>query len=145
MNEKIPNLYPNNLTPAEYRELAALSAIHPALIERNFLHISGVLVYSYLFISQQIKRKNTGRVTDGFFKKYQHAESGGLWISGLDPDNNWQPMEWGRFKPSLPRSDAQGKSVKYESPPKTPNRVTYFDVPNCIWDLVALRYNIKRY
>jgi hypothetical protein len=145
MNEKTSNLYPNNLTPAEYRELAEGSAIHPALIERNFLHLSGVLVYSYLFISQQIKRKNTGRVTDGFFKKYQHAESGGLWISGLDPDNNWQPMEWGRFKPSLPRSDEKGKPVKYESPPKTPNRVTYFDVPNCIWDLVALRYSIKRY
>ncbi|GAX45965.1 hypothetical protein NIES4075_69860 [Tolypothrix sp. NIES-4075] len=35
--------------------------------------------------------------------------------------------------------------VKYESPPKTPNRVTYFDIPNCIWDLVQKRYNIKCY
>ncbi|MBD2215072.1 DUF3854 domain-containing protein [Nostoc linckia FACHB-104] len=146
MNNNTPNHYPNNLTPAEYHELATLSAINPALIERNFIHIVGEVVFSYLFISNAIPRKNAGRVTDGFLKQYQHATSGGLWISGLDPLNNWQPMEWGRFKPTTPRIDAEkGKPVKYESPPKTPNRVTYFDIPDCIWDLVAQRYNIKRY
>lgn len=146
MNDNTPNLYPNNLTRAEYHELAAKSAIHPALIDRNFIHIVGEVVFSYLFISNAIPRKNAGRVTDGFLKQYQHATSGGLWISGLDPLNNWQPMEWGRFKPSLPRIDSEkGKPVKYESPPKTPNRVTYFDIPDCIWDLVAQRYNILRY
>ncbi|MGI2904344.1 DUF3854 domain-containing protein [Tolypothrix sp. VBCCA 56010] len=146
MKDNPHSQYPNNLTVAEYHELAVLSAIHPALIEANFIHIEGVLVYSYLFISEQIKRKNTGRVTDSFLKQYQHAESGGLWISGLDPQNNWQPMEWGRFKPTNPRINAdKGKIVKYESPPKTPNRVTYFDVPDCIWDLVRKRYNIKYY
>ena len=146
MNDNSPNQYPNNLTNAEYHELAVGSAIHPALIDRNFIHIEGVAVYSYLFISDQIPRKNAGRVTDGFLKQYQHAADGGLWISGLDPQNNWQPMEWGRFKPTNPRVDAEkGKPVKYESPPKTPNRVTYFDIPDCIWDEVAQRYNIKRY
>ncbi|MEH1793628.1 plasmid replication protein, CyRepA1 family [Nostoc sp.] len=49
-------------------------------------------------------------------------------------------------KPNFPRIDWQkGKPVKYESPPKTPNRVTYFDVANPIWDKVAKRYLIKRY
>jgi hypothetical protein len=144
MKDNPHSQYPNNLTVAEYHELAVGSAIHHALIEANFIHIEGVLVYSYLFISEQIKRKNAGRVTDGFLKQYQHAESGGLWISGLDPQNNWQPMEWGRFKPTNPRINAEkGKLVKYESPPKTPNRVTYFDIPDCIWDLVQKRYNIK--
>ncbi len=138
--------YPNNLTAAEYHELAVGSAIHPSLIERNFSHIEGETVYDYLFISQAIPRKNAGRVTDGFLKAYLHLMAGGLWISGLDPINNWRPMEWGRMKPCLPRIDwEKGKPVKYESPPKTPNRVTYFDVADCIWDLVALRYNIKRY
>ena len=54
-------------------------------------------------------------------------------------------MEWGRFKPTYPRIDEKGRFVKYESPPKTANRVTYFDVPDCIWDKVAKRYGIKRY
>ncbi|WP_242044961.1 plasmid replication protein, CyRepA1 family [Anabaena azotica] len=138
--------YPNNLTAAEYHELAVGSAIHPDLIERNFRHIEGEEVYEYLFISPTIPRKNAGRVTDGFLKAYLHLLAGGMWISGLDPQRNWLPMEWGRLKPTQPRIDWQkGKIVKYESPPKTANRVTYFDVPDCIWRLVARRYNIKLY
>ncbi|UKP01257.1 DUF3854 domain-containing protein (plasmid) [Nostoc sp. UHCC 0870] len=144
-SKEIPE-YPNNLTAAEYHELAFGSAIHPSLIERNFLHIEGQSVYEYLFISPAIPRKNAGRVTDGFLKAYVHLLAGGTWISGLDPLNNWRPMEWGRLKPTNPRIDwLKGKVVKYESPPKTPNRVTYFDVSDYVWDLVAKRYNIKRY
>jgi hypothetical protein len=53
-------------------------------------------------------------------------------------------MEWGRIKPNFPRFDWHScKPVKYESPPKTANRVTYFDVPNCILNLVARRYNVS--
>ncbi|MHC0067401.1 plasmid replication protein, CyRepA1 family [Nostoc sp. UIC 10890] len=138
--------YPNNLTATEYHELLTGSAIHPALIERNFFHIEGETIYDYLFISNKIPRKNAGRVTDGYIKMYQHLLLGGTWIQSLDPFKNWQPMEWGRIKPNFPRFDWQtGKPVKYESPPKTPNRVTYFDVSNPIWDKVAKRYLIKRY
>ncbi|MBD2533730.1 DUF3854 domain-containing protein [Nostoc flagelliforme FACHB-838] len=138
--------YPNNLTAAEYHELLAGSAIHPALIKRNFFHVEGESVYDFLFISDKIPRKNAGRVTDGYIKMYQHLLLGGTWIQSLDPFKNWQPMEWGRIKPNFPRFDWQtGKPVKYESPPKTPNRVTYFDVANPIWDKVAKRYLIKRY
>ncbi|MBD2651552.1 DUF3854 domain-containing protein [Nostoc foliaceum] len=138
--------YPNNLTAAEYHELLAASAIHPALIKRNFFHIEGESVYDFLFISDKLPRKNAGRVTDGYIKMYQHLLLGGTWIQSLDPFKKWQPMEWGRIKPNFPRIDWQkGKPVKYESPPKTPNRVTYFDVANPIWDKVAKRYLIKRY
>jgi hypothetical protein len=138
--------YPNNLTAAEYHELLAGSAIHPALIKRNFFHVEGESVYDFLFISDKIPRKNAGRVTDGYIKMYQHLLLGGTWIQSLDPFKNWQPMEWGRIKPNFPRFDwEKGKPIKYESPPKTANRVTYFDVANPVWDLVAQRHNIKRY
>ncbi|WP_193199751.1 DUF3854 domain-containing protein [Nostoc sp. MG11] len=138
--------YPNNLTAAEYHELAVGSAIHPALIESNFFHIEGEAVYDFLFISPLLPRKNAGRVTDAYLKLYQHLLLGGTWIQSLDPFKNWQPMEWGRIKPNFPRIDWQkGKPVKYESPPKVANRVTYFDVNNPVWDLVAKRYCIKRY
>ncbi|MBD2472818.1 plasmid replication protein, CyRepA1 family [Nostoc sp. FACHB-145] len=141
-----PTEYPNLLTAAEYHELAVGSAIHPALIERNFFHIEGETVYDYLFISPKLPRKNAGRVTDGLLKLYLHLMAGGMWITSLDPHNDWRPMEWGRMKPSQPRIDwLKGKPVKYESPPKVPNRVTYFDLADCIWKLVARRYNIKRY
>jgi len=138
--------YPNNLTHAEYQELAQGSALAPNLIAQNFFHLEGNAPYSRLFISEQIPRLNTGRVTLHFLKHYRHVEQGGWWCSGLDPFDDWQPMDWGRFKPLHPRRDREsGKLVKYESPPKTPNRVTYFDVPQSIWDKVAFRYNIKRY
>ncbi|MBD2255811.1 hypothetical protein, partial [Nostoc parmelioides] len=88
--------YPNNLTTAEYHELAVGSAIHISLIDRNFSHIEGETVYEYLFTSPEIPRKNAGRVTDGFLKAYLHLLAGGMWISGLDPQRNWRPMEWGR-------------------------------------------------
>ena len=141
-----PIEYPNNLTLAEYHEMTVGSAIHPALVERNFFHIEGETIYDYLFISNKIPRKNAGRVTDAYIRQYQHLLLGGTWIQSLDPFKNWQPMEWGRIKPNFPRIDWQkGKPVKYESPPKTPNRVTYFDIRNCIWDKVAKRYLIKRY
>ena len=141
-----PIEYPNNLTPAEYHELLAGSAIHPALIESSFFHIEGETIYDYLFISDKIPRKNAGRVTDAYIRQYQHLLLGGTWIQSLDPFNNWQPMEWGRIKPNFPRIDwEKGKPVKYESPPKTPNRVTYFDVANPIWEKIAKRYLIKRY
>ncbi|MDF5737792.1 plasmid replication protein, CyRepA1 family [Nostoc sp. S13] len=136
-------VYPNNLTAAEYHDLTVGSAIHPALIERNFFHIEGESVYDYLFISDKIPRKNAGRVTDAYIRQYQHLLLGGTWIQSLDPLNNWLPMEWRRIKPNFPRIDWQSqKPVKYESPPKTANRVTYFDIPNCILNLVARRYNI---
>ena len=137
--------HPNNLTPNEYQELAIESAIHPALIAANFFHIEGATVYDYLFISKDLPRTNPGRISSGFLRRYQHAELGGWWVSGLDPYNNWERMVWGRFKPTHPRIDSKGRFIKYESPPKTPNRVTYFDVPDCIWDKVAKRYGIKRY
>ena len=141
-----PIEYPNNLTDHEYHELLAGSAIHPALIESSFFHIEGETIYDYLFISNIIPRKNAGRVTDAYIKMYQHLLLGGTWIQSLDPFKNWQPMDWGRIKPNFPRIDwEKGKPVKYESPPKTPNRVTYFDVANPIWEKIAKRYLIKRY
>ena len=139
-----PIEYPNNLTAAQYHELLAGSAIHPALIKPNFFHIEGETIYDYLFISNKIPRKNAGRVTDAYIKMYQHLLLGGTWIQSLDPFKNWRPMEWGRIKPNFPRFDWQtGKPVKYESPPKTANRVTYFDVPNCVLNLIAQRYNVS--
>ncbi len=93
------------------------------------------------------ERRNDHRLRDKWLNRYAHVyDDGGWWVSGLDPLNNWQPMQWGRFKPTHPRIDLnKGKAIKYESPPKVANRVTYFDIPPNIWDLVAERHQIKRY
>ena len=146
---KAPQQYPNSLTSAEYRELAQGSGIHPDLISLNYIHLEGHTPYNYLFISPDVPRKNAGRVREGVLKRYRHVEAGGWWISGLDPLNNWEPMEWGRFKPVAPRFNYDLKNrketetlVKYESPPKTPNRMTYHQMSLGLWRLVAERYNV---
>ena len=123
------------------------SHVNPELIDLNVTSLSGDEAYENLLYGLPgSARRNDGRLRDQWLNRYDHLGDGGWWVSGLDPLNNWEPMDWGRFKPDLPRFDEKkDKPIKYESPPKVPNRVTYFDVPDSIGDLVAKRYHIKRY
>ena len=54
---------------------------------------------------------------------------GGWWVSGLDPLNDWQRMEWGQFKPITPRTSHSNpdKIIKYETPPKVTPRAIFLD------------------
>ncbi|MBE9044529.1 DUF3854 domain-containing protein [Pleurocapsales cyanobacterium LEGE 10410] len=123
------------------------SSVDDKLTELNLTSLSGLTTHDYLLYSLPDKdRRNDGRLRDKILKRYRHLEHGGWYIAGLDPDNNWiDVMAWGRFKPDSPRTGNNGKLVKYESPPKTPNRVTYFRVPLPLWSQVAARYGIKLY
>jgi hypothetical protein len=119
------------------------STVHPGIIALNVISPSGDTAYDYLFISEQISRRNDGRLRDGQLRQYAHINKGGWWVSGLDPLNNWEPMTWGRLKPDYPRIDLpKGKPVKYESPPKMSNRLTYLRVPLEIWKMLACRYHL---
>ncbi|MBD2302785.1 plasmid replication protein, CyRepA1 family [Nostoc sp. FACHB-190] len=164
------------------------SGVDEELIALNVRSLSGNEIYEYLLYAlPQTARRNDGRLRDGYLLRYA-ALTRVWWASGLDPHNNWQPMEWGRAKPDCPRFEAetlrqgsrgaeeQGgndnnlspapphlcpeasslspaplhpctsasspKPIKYESPPKTPNRVTYFRVPLHIWQKVSMRYDV---
>jgi hypothetical protein len=70
----------------------------------------------------------TIRVTQ-LLERYDHLREGGWWVSGLDPLNNWEKMEWGQFKPIAPRRsyDNPEKIIKYETQPKTPTRAIFLD------------------
>ncbi len=123
------------------------SSVDEQLIALNLLSLKDFEPQEHLFYGlPNSERRNDGRVKPSWLYRYAHTESGGWWVSGLDPHNNWQRMVWGRFKPDVPRIErSKNKPVKYESPPKVSSRVTYFDVPPHIWDKVAKRYRIKRY
>ncbi len=138
---------PNHIKLDHWHEWVNLSAIDPLLTFLNVVSLVGLTTYEYLLYGlPNSERRNDGRLRDIWLNRYGHLESGGWWVSGLDPLNNWQPMLWGRFKSDNPRlCRKKNKSIKYESPPKVANRLTYFDVPSHIWDKVASRYNIKRY
>ncbi|MGB5710883.1 MAG: bifunctional DNA primase/helicase, partial [Waterburya sp.] len=134
---------PNQLTPAEYKELQCGSGIHPDLIRLNFFHLEGNTALDRLFISNQLKRTNSGAVSVSILKRYRHIEAGGWWVSGVDVLNNYHDDIWGQFKPLQPRlSAAQGKIIKSEAPPKHPTGIIAFKVPLSLWQALALRYNI---
>ncbi|MDJ0902588.1 MAG: DUF3854 domain-containing protein [Xenococcus sp. MO_188.B8] len=123
------------------------SSVDEQLTTLNLISLSGFTTYEYLLYGlPDSERRNDGRLRDKWLNRYSTLEDGGWWSSGLDPLNNWSKMQWGRFKPDNPRIiGSKSKPIKYESPPKVANRVTYFDVPQHIWDKVAKRYSIKRY
>ena len=123
------------------------SSVDEQLIALNLLSLKDFEPQDHLFYGlPNSERRNDGRVKPTWLYRYAHTESGGWWVSGLDPHNNWERMDWGRFKPDVPRIDEnKGKSIRYESPPKVSSHLTYFDVPPHIWDKVAKRYRIKRY
>lgn len=72
----------------------------------------------------------------------------GWWVSGVDPFQNWQRMDWGRFKPDAdtPVFDKQkNKAAKYLSPSlgKGSNRLILLDVPAYIGQRVAERCGVS--
>ncbi|MEL6854500.1 MAG: plasmid replication protein, CyRepA1 family, partial [Cyanobacteria bacterium J06607_13] len=64
-------------------------------------------------------------------QRYSHVMEGGWWVSGLDPLNDWQPMDWGQFKPETPRTSWKNpdKVIKYEAPAKQSTRALFLSLP----------------
>jgi hypothetical protein len=130
------------LHPQHLEELVEDSSIDSYLARLNFRSLQGVNAYQYLLISEQLPRTNTGMIKSSWLQRYSHITAGGWWCSGRDPLNNWQKMEWGCFKPTQPRQNKDGKSIKYEHPPSTATRVFCLRVTLQIWQQVSQRYNI---
>ena len=75
-------------------------------------------------------------------KRYQHVLAGGWWVSGLDPLNDWQPMDWGQLKPVTPRTSWRDpdKVIKYEAPAKQSTRALFLAVSWADGLKIAERY-----
>lgn len=105
-----------------------LSAIAPEVIELNFLSLSGTSPHEYLLYSSELPRRNTGRVSDGYLKRYEHLEEGGWYCGTIDPLSGSESL-WGCFKPDKPRIDPEKrKPIKYEHPPKVPTSAFFLKV-----------------
>ncbi len=135
---------PNHLTSAEYQELQCGSGIHADIIELNFFHLEGNTALDRLFISEKLKRINTGAISYSILKRYRHVEAGGWWVSGVDVLNTYSDDLWGQFKPLQPRLSAdKGKIIKYEAPPKHPTGIIALKVSRRLWHNVARLNKIK--
>jgi hypothetical protein len=137
---------PPHISEKSWVELVKGSAISPSIAALNCQSIQGDAIYEALLYAKPDSeiRRNDGRLRDYWLNRYQSlADNGGLYFSGLDPHRNWEPMQWGRFKPNTPRLDSEGKPQKYESPLRpASNRVSCFRVDLEAWKLVTLRYNV---
>jgi hypothetical protein len=134
----------SELNPIHHAELIGGSGIHPSLLSLNFRSIEGNSTYDRLLISPDLPRNNIGQITPSWMRRYSHCSKGGWWCSGLDPLNNWQPMEWGTFKPDFPVKNQDGKLIKYEHPPQIPTRLFCLRVTRSIWELTAKLFNSYR-
>ncbi|MDY7048358.1 MAG: plasmid replication protein, CyRepA1 family [Microcystis panniformis WG22] len=99
------------LKPSHFQEWLA-SAVDPAIISLNVSSLSGDAAFeSLLYGLPDTARTNTGRLSNGWLKKYSHLEHGGWWASGIDVLSG-EPSRWGCFKPDTPRIDLDGMTVK---------------------------------
>jgi putative DNA primase/helicase len=126
-----------NFTEKQLKELEA-SAIVRDLADLNIPALEGDRALDAIFYSLgSEERKNDGRVSDKWLRKYEHVRKhGGLAFYGVDPITG-ERTECISFKPTVPLPDR-----KYEQPPKSPNQAFYPAVTDRVWQLVSDRFNV---
>jgi hypothetical protein len=124
----------SSLAPHHWQEWCD-SAVAPDIIAANVESLSGhhaLEAILYAFFEHHCSPYVTIPIRQQL-DRYATLEAGGWFVSGLDPLNYWQRMEWGRFKPDTPRiahKNGNLKPIKYESPLKTRTRATFLEIPN---------------
>lgn len=126
-----------------YQEEWLNSCVDEQLIKLNVTTLEGMSPSEHLLYSDELPRRNDGRLSNHILKRYQHTEQGGWWCSGVDVITGDEDL-WGCFKPNQPRlSYDQKKLIKYEHPPQTPTGIFALRVPLHLWTRIAQQYQIK--
>lgn len=126
--------------PAPYYQEWRDSCVAPEIIKANVRCVEGDEAVDQLTaeaigkMGGWAQQYATAKVTR-LRKRYKHVEAGGWWVNGLDPLNNWAPMNWGQLKPHCPRErfkrcddgtyEATGDRIKYEAPAGTATRAIF--------------------
>jgi hypothetical protein len=118
------------------------SGIAPEMIAANLRSLAGTAPYEYLLYGDDIPRRNDGRLTEGILKRYAHIEHGGWWVNGVDPSTGDERM-FGQFKPDQPRTDRDGKVIKYEQPLKVTYEPIFLRIPTAIARKIAAQYKLE--
>lgn len=158
--DEFVNSRPNYIEPKHWHELVVDSAIHPLIASANFksLYYDSIEQshesWEYLMYSDQIERKNAGRLGDKTLQTYAYLDStDGWWCdAGVDPRTfcDLQPGDkpkeklWGCYKPDSPRPDPQkpGKFIKYEHPYKAELSIFLLEVPKEIAELIYFKAGV---
>jgi hypothetical protein len=127
-NSECGRFLPNSSLSGKHLQELLASGISESIAHLNARTLSGQSALNSLLYSPNLNRLNTGILSSSILKRYQHVEKGGWGAFGLDPLEDYEPMEWGCFKPDFPRADKDGKVIKYEHPPKDPTRAFFCDL-----------------
>lgn len=118
------------------------SGVDDELICLNVRPLRGEEASERLLYSDELPRRNDGRLSQPLLQQYAHLEAGGWWCSGIDILTGESDL-WGCFKPVQPRlSCDRQKPIKYEHPPRTPTGIFALKVPDRLWQQIAERSNI---
>lgn len=134
-----------NLKP-HHRQEWLDSGVHPDIIDLNVKTLEGDSAYDAILYSDELDRRNDGRLTNKYLRQYNHLADGGWLCSGVDPLTGKDSL-WGCFKPNRPRikKESQGfgetqstkqKIIKYEHPPKVPTELFCLRVSDAIAKLI---------
>jgi Domain of unknown function (DUF3854) len=129
-----------NFSEKQLKELVA-SAIDSELAELNIDPLDSDRALDDIFYALPLEeRKNDGRVSDKWLRKYEHVRKhGGLSFHGMNPIDGSR-SDCISFKPDRPLSPDR----KYEQPPHSQNQVFYPAVTDRIWQLVADRFGVPK-
>ena len=159
--DEFVNSRTNNIEHKHWHELVVNSAIHPLIVSANFksLYYDSIEQchesWEYLMYSDQIERKNAGRLTDKTLQVYAYLDStDGWWCNGgvdprtfcdLLPGDQPKVKLWGCYKPDSPRPDAQktGKFIKYEHPYKDELSIFLLEVPKAIAEFIYSKAGVN--
>lgn len=117
-------------------ELEASAIAHD--LTMNFTNIQGGNAsWEYLFYSNSKElRTNTGTLRKKWLNNYAHIENGGWWCGTLDIING-ERSPWGCFKAKTPRTNSEGKPIKYEHPPAVPTEPFFLEITRDRWERIA--------
>ena len=144
--------------PNHYTEWLS-SKIDPSIIELNLkswgnpydLKPGELDPFDLFLYSEQLDRRNDGRVANWLLKSYDFLTQGGWWVGTLNPITGLESL-WGQGKPNQPRVFQEIKSPgqppklktrKYEAPPKVPTEAIFLKIPAPIAVKIAAQAKLE--
>ena len=98
------------------------SGVDPEIVKLNVRSLIAPDTYDFLLYSDNVPRRNDGRINNRTLKANAHLEDGGYGVNAIDPETG-EDLLWGQLKPNNPKVTPDGKVRKYECPPFEPVQV----------------------
>ncbi|EAZ90075.1 phage/plasmid primase, P4 family [Crocosphaera chwakensis] len=109
----------NNINEQHRNEWVIGSGVDLEIVYLNVRSLIGSDTYDFLLYSENVLRRNDGRINNRTLKANGHLEDGGYAVNAIDLETGEDNL-WGQFKPNNPKVTPDGKVRKYECPPFEP-------------------------